>query len=60
MPVLASVVRRFCVIYEVINAVNLEVNVEVKLSCLIHLDDPFAFFLSNSSFLLLIKHRKLG
>ena len=50
----------FCVLYLVINTVNLEVHADVQLSCLIHLDDPLAFVLSYYSLLSLIKHRTLG
>ena len=56
VPVLASVVRHFFVLYEVISTVNLEVNGEVQLSFHVHIDDPFPFVLSNSYLLLLIKH----
>ena len=50
MPVLASAVRHFFVLYEVINTVNLEVHVEVYFSCLVHLDDPIVFVLSGVLF----------
>ena len=41
VPVLASSVIRFLVLYEVINTFNIEVHVEVQLSFLVHLYDPF-------------------
>ena len=43
VPVLESAVICFCVLYEATNTVNIEVNVKVHMSCLVHLDDTFAF-----------------
>ena len=58
VPVLASVVSHICVLYEVINTVNLEVHLNLHLSCLVHLDYEFVFnFLSPLSLVLLnIEH----
>ena len=43
--------KKNCILYEVINIVNLEVHVEVYLSCLVYIDDPYVFFLYRSYFL---------
>ena len=60
VPVLASAVLRLCILYEVINTFNIEVNVGEHLYCLVHLNDPFASVISRSSLLCLLKHKTLG
>ena len=58
--VLASAVSYLFVLYEVTNTFNIEVHVEVHLSWLIHIDHPFAFVLSKSSLICLLKNITLG